>query len=677
MDVRRPRRISPLVWTDLLYAHRALTSHDVIDLGLEPPLAGFSHGGELPPKGKISARWLAGTVLTGFAGMGLMLAAATSAIEHRGAQIARPHLIKPREHASQLTGELVVAGRKGDRLVQKADIIAARQTFKTPVVRKSGGADVIRLASFTRIASPLALESLGFADVIPAFNVGRLVADASEDRAFDGPPPGTLDADVALNTRPFDETESLQLATNHLDDDEVRAQVIEALAAARRTAPNVPAQMLLAKAMRSNVGDIGAMNFAGQGREPFSKLVVRMVPENVTVFPRLDAALARNSVEQRALTMRTDDSAEGQLRALGLTQTQARDIIRNLARSGQNVDAGKRLKVTLQALEPGAAKSVVRIDLYNEEVRIAAVGRKDDGVFSLIETARPASPNRKSAEDEGEGEGGFTLFQSLHETARKHGIPIPMIEDMVRVLFFDVDLQRAVVGGDSLEVLIANDDSDNPGELQMLSLTLGGENRRFYRFPLPEDDVVDYFDDQGRSAKKFLIRKPIADGELRSTFGSRRHPILGYWRMHNGVDWAARIGTPIMSAGNGIVRFADWDSGYGRRVEVQHTNGYVTTYNHMSAFGRGITAGTRVRQGQVIGYLGSSGLSTGPHLHYEVMINERYVDPLAIKLPRGRELDGSHLAEFKRQREQVEQVLKKAPGSAASLASSPVSQQQK
>jgi murein DD-endopeptidase MepM/ murein hydrolase activator NlpD len=144
--------------------------------------------------------------------------------------------------------------------------------------------------------------------------------------------------------------------------------------------------------------------------------------------------------------------------------------------------------------------------------------------------------------------------------------------------------------------------------------------------------------------------------------------------MHNGVDWAAKIGTPILSAGNGTVRFAEWDSGYGRRVEVQHTNGYVTTYNHMSAFGRGITAGVRVRQGQVIGYLGSSGLSTGPHLHYEVMIDERHVDPLAIKLPRGRELDGANLAEFKRQREQVDLVLKKAPGSATGLAGPQVAQ---
>lgn len=651
-----------------MYAQRALTGHDVIDLGMEPPLLGFQSAGELPPRGRISARWLAGTILTGMAGMGLMLAAATSAIEHRGALVAQPQMIKPRETPSHLSGELVVAARKGDRLVQKADIIAARQTYKTPVVRKSGGSDVIRLASFTKISSPLAQDTLGFADVIPKFNIGRLIADASEDRAFDGPPPGTIDSDVALATRTFDEAEPMTWAGNRLDDEEARAQAVEALAALRRTAPGLPAQMLLAKAMR-NVSEAPAMPFGGDAREPFSKLVVRMVPENVSVIPRLDAALARSAIEERAVTLRTDDSAEGQLRTAGLSQPQAREVLRLLGRGGQATDAGRRLKISLQSLEASAPKSVVRVDLYAEDARIASVGRRDDGGFSLIDVARPAPVKAKADDEEGEGEGGFTLFQSLHETARKHNIPVPMIEDIVRVLFFDVDLQRAVSGGDSIEVLISNDEADAPAELMMLSVTLGGETRRFYRFPLPEDEVVDYFDDQGRSAKKFLIRKPITDGELRSTFGSRRHPILGYWRMHNGVDWAARVGTPIMAAGNGTVRFADWDSGYGRRVEIQHTNGYVTTYNHMSAFGRGITAGTRVRQGQVIGYLGSSGLSTGPHLHYEVMINERHVDPLAIKLPRGRELEGPQLAEFKRQREQVETIIKKAPGNAASLAS--------
>jgi murein DD-endopeptidase MepM/ murein hydrolase activator NlpD len=135
--------------------------------------------------------------------------------------------------------------------------------------------------------------------------------------------------------------------------------------------------------------------------------------------------------------------------------------------------------------------------------------------------------------------------------------------------------------------------------------------------------------------------------------------VLGYGRMHTGVDWADKIGTPVFSAGNGTVLKASWDSGYGNRVEIQHTNGYVTTYNHMSAFAKGITPGSKVRQGQVIGFLGSTGLSTGPHLHYEVIVNGHFVDPLRIKLPRGRELDGKVLADFNRERQHDDDILAK------------------
>jgi murein DD-endopeptidase MepM/ murein hydrolase activator NlpD len=192
------------------------------------------------------------------------------------------------------------------------------------------------------------------------------------------------------------------------------------------------------------------------------------------------------------------------------------------------------------------------------------------------------------------------------------------------------------------------------------ALTLGGESRRVYRFQSPEDGSIDYFDEQGRSLKKFLLRKPIAEGVFRSGFGYRRHPVLGYSKMHTGVDWSNRIGTPIVSAGNGTVIKAEWDGGYGRRVEIQHANGYVTAYSHKSRFAPGIKPGARVRQGQVIGYVGNTGLSTGPHLHYEVIVNGRFVDPMRIRVPRGRELDGRALVEFKRQRETVDALLTRA-----------------
>lgn len=174
---------------------------------------------------------------------------------------------------------------------------------------------------------------------------------------------------------------------------------------------------------------------------------------------------------------------------------------------------------------------------------------------------------------------------------------------------------------------------------------------------MPGENLYDYYDEQGRSVRKFLIRKPLASGQMRSGFGMRRHPVMGYFKMHSGVDWSDRIGTPIVAAGNGVITKASWSGGYGRRVEIEHANGYTTTYSHLSGFARGISEGSRVRQGQVIGYLGNSGLSTGPHLHYEVLVNGRFVDPLRVRVPRGRELDTRTLVAFRAERERIDALM--------------------
>jgi len=157
------------------------------------------------------------------------------------------------------------------------------------------------------------------------------------------------------------------------------------------------------------------------------------------------------------------------------------------------------------------------------------------------------------------------------------------------------------------------------------------------------------------------VRKPLAEGIMRSGFGARRHPILAYMKMHTGVDWAAPYGTPIFASGNGTVERVGWESGYGKYVRIRHTNGYETAYGHMTAFARGVDPGVRVRQGQVIGFVGSTGLSTGAHLHYEILVNGRFVDPMRIRLPRGRVLDGPILSSFERERDRVDGMMARQP----------------
>ena len=309
----------------------------------------------------------------------------------------------------------------------------------------------------------------------------------------------------------------------------------------------------------------------------------------------------------------------------------------------------------------------MRVITFGERGIEGIAATNDRGVFVSV-TPPADETNRQvaetSEEEEDDGRGGVRLYESLYETALKNELPRQTVSELVRIFGYDVDFQRRVSQGDSFEIFYGSDDENGAPEVLYASLTVGGEARRVYRYQ-GEDGAVDFFDESGRSLKKFLIRKPIADGILRSGFGSRFHPILGYSRPHTGVDWANRVGTPIIAAGNGTVIKSEWDSGYGRRVELQHTNGYVTAYSHMSSFAKGIAPGKRIQQGQVIGYVGNSGLSTGPHLHYEVIINGSFVDPLKIRLPRGKELEGRGLVDFKRQREQVDELMSHSVASAA------------
>lgn len=657
------------------------------DLGLEPPLSTEGAAVQNLLRGRVNARWLVGIILTGVTGAGLMLFSVAGALGPLRKAVKAPQIAKiSRDDRSGLGAQVIM--RKGDKLIRRVNLVAARQDYRAPVLVRAGEVEVTRQNSFTRLYSPLALESLGYADSIPAFNLAKLVSLASEDRAALDTDGGIAsDSEVGLSLRDIHSGKGLAVSTVTLAENLAYSQVSDLLAERRREPARDAGQSRLAKSMRiQGEAPVGSMlSFSAGVGDPFSKLVVRMVPENVSAFARQDAVLDPLPVEEKLLVSKSDTATGQALRAAGATPDQIKQIVAALTRNGKlpNLDGNRILKMTLQPVEPGQPKVIMRAEVFADEELVASTGRRDDGSFWPIEvreiTPKVAARKKAAADDDSKDDDGeedenadpsrLSLYASIHETARRHDIAPNAIDEAIRTVFFDVDLQRRVAPGDSMELLVTNSEADQAKpELLMVALTTGGIKRRYYRFKLPEDEVVDYFDPEGRSVKQFLIRKPIDGGELRSTFGMRKHPILRYFRMHNGVDWAAPVGTPIRAAGSGTVRFAGWDSGYGRRVEIEHNHGYVTTYNHMSAFGPGVSTGVRVRQGQIIGRLGSSGLSTGPHLHYEVMINERMVDPLGIKLPKGRELSGRALATFKREREQIESALRAAPGASNAVA---------
>jgi murein DD-endopeptidase MepM/ murein hydrolase activator NlpD len=298
------------------------------------------------------------------------------------------------------------------------------------------------------------------------------------------------------------------------------------------------------------------------------------------------------------------------------------------------------------------------VSLKEDVDRQVAAIRSDDKGFQAKETVIALEKQMTRA--------GGTIENSLFLSAAQAGIPTKVILDLIRVFSYDVDFQREIQPGDSFEVFFErfvdqNGHALKEGRIQWASMTLSGTKISLYRHKTSDDDFTDYYNAKGQSVRKTLMRTPIDGARLTSRFGKRKHPILGYTKMHRGADFGAPRGTPIMSAGNGVVEVAGRNGAYGNYVRIRHTSEYKTAYAHMKGFANKIRKGTRVKQGQIIGYVGTTGRSTGPHLHYEVHKNGRQINPLSVKLPAGRKLGGKMLAEFRHHVEKVDKEVAALP----------------
>jgi len=250
------------------------------------------------------------------------------------------------------------------------------------------------------------------------------------------------------------------------------------------------------------------------------------------------------------------------------------------------------------------------------------------------------------------------IEDSIYRAASASDIPDPALAEYIRVMGFSVDFQREIRGGDAFELLYEQQVDQITGEvvgteLHYAGLILSGKQLGYYRYD-HDGSRVGWYDRTGNSAARTLIRTPISGARLSSSYGMRRHPVSGYNSMHRGVDVAAPTGTPIIAAGSGVVTEAGWYSSYGRYIRIRHNSTYDTAYAHMSRIARGVRAGARVEQGQVIGYVGSTGRSTGPHLHYEILVNNRKVNPLTVSLPTGERIPPELLGKFNAKVELVE-----------------------
>ncbi len=362
----------------------------------------------------------------------------------------------------------------------------------------------------------------------------------------------------------------------------------------------------------------------------------------------------------RSVVVKRGSTLMNTLLAAGAGRDQAYEAIAALEEifNPRTLRAGQAIEIGLRpGADDSAAPELMSVTIpINPEQKVAAI-RRDGGGFEHDEIA--ISLERDYVRAEG------TIEDSLFLASERAGVPARLIMDMIRVFSWDVDFQRDIREGDKFEILyerFRNDAGEavKNGEIVLASMTLSGKEIRFYRHVV-EDGTIDYFDANGQSVRKALLRTPVDGARLSSRYGRRRDPILGYTKMHRGLDFAAPSGTPIMAAGDGMVESAGRNGAYGLYIRIRHNSTYKTAYAHLKSLARGVRTGTRVTQGQTIGFVGSTGRSTGPHLHYEVLEGGQQTNPLNVKLPTGKKLEGDELAGFETHRDGLESILSATP----------------
>lgn len=349
-----------------------------------------------------------------------------------------------------------------------------------------------------------------------------------------------------------------------------------------------------------------------------------------------------STLETRAVKVERGDTLMKLLTKNEIDKREAHAAIEALTEvyDPRRMQIGQLFELSLE--ESSDKPSLLSLSFKADPVRTIQVRYTNDGAYK--------ADVKEKALQRGDAFGAGTIRSSLYVAAVDAGIPVAVLHDLIRIFSFDVDFQRDIQKGDRFEVLYDEQRTDDgtlvrTGNISYAAMTLSGKELAYFRYT-PKNGVTDYFDRKGQSVRKTLMRTPVNGARLSSGFGKRKHPILGYTKMHRGTDFAAPTGTPIMAAGDGVIDYIGRNGTYGKYIRIRHNSTYKTAYAHMSGYKRGLTKGSRVKQGQTIGYIGTTGRSTGPHLHYEVLENGRQRNPMSVKLPAGEKLKGQELKRF-------------------------------
>jgi murein DD-endopeptidase MepM/ murein hydrolase activator NlpD len=563
------------------------------------------------------------------------------------------------------SGGLPWIAPKADSIQKFGDVQAAKHIIRENIQIRKDGRPFLQIKPYLRVVAKLAPVPVRDADLIPTFNPFKLYATQA------GSETAQQDGDGAEQRT------------------DVAIRVVELLAGILPIEDNQeldPAEVgeLVARAQEAESGSIrpGFIADGAEGLGPRDQTLIApkrtapgTAPANTTVLAKTTVDTEDTIEDLERGETRSFRAARGDTISSILTKLNTNPLLKSAMVAAakpimpdNGLQPGHEVQVTLvpsltrrDRMEP--ARLSVYADGHSHKL---SVNRNAAGEFVGSATPFESQLNRAVLADSATTPQNASLYASLYHAALVQGVQPETIEQILRIHAYETDFRKRIRGGDQVDYFFdvkeeAGADTA-PGELLFTSIVTGGEVQRFWRFR-SSDGVVDYYDEFGNNSRKFLMRRPIRGETVHfmSGFGMRRHPILGFLRMHGGVDWAAPIGTPIMAAGSGVVEEARWKGENGNYTRIRHANGYSTTYAHQSRFAPGITEGAKVRQGQVIGFIGSTGLSTGPHLHYEILVNNRQVDPMAIQVPQERRLTGKMLAEFQKERSRIDDLMRRPP----------------
>ena len=359
----------------------------------------------------------------------------------------------------------------------------------------------------------------------------------------------------------------------------------------------------------------------------------------------------KSPYEEINYVIKNNDTIEKILKKLKVNNKDIKEISNKLKQQKlSNIYSGRKLSLVVKKLEDGSKTIVNFIYPINNTTSVEV--RKSKNNFIVKENILQLYTKEVVIKS--------IIKNNLYNSAINSGVEPNIIVEFARVFGFEVDFQRDIRKEDWFEILYEKFVDDNnkvrdTGKIIYASMYVNGEEINLYNFKYNNEE--EYYDIKGKSITKSLMKTPINGARLSSSFGMRKHPILGYNKMHRGTDFAAPMGTPIMASGSGTVTRARWCGGGGNCVKIKHNSTYETIYAHMKTFAKGIKEGRKVKQGQIIGYVGSTGLSTGPHLHYEVLVNGKKVNSQRLKLPSGKTLKGEERNQFELDRIKIDLKL--------------------